>query len=474
MIRRANLDDIPLLAKIEMASFQKERFPIDEESFYELMLEPSQIILVYDSVEHGVAGHILGAIEGGKTNFTIDSVAVMPQFRGKGIGKDLIRAALKFAHNRNIPTVTLETPEYDAHLHEFYESLNFKKIGRQDNFYGDGGACILMKMIFMFLLLLPLPARAQDALSLQLPIACEPGKTCWLVNYPDSDSAIDAAKDFTCGPLSYDAHDGSDFGNLDLVAMETGVTVVAAAAGKVLRTRDGAADLMPSKDEVKSLLADKKGCGNGLVIEHTDGWQTLYCHMKNGSFQVKEGQNVKAGQPLGLIGHSGAAEFPHLHFTVMKEGVVYDPFTGSPVNTACGTATTKSLWNPALAYEPVSLYAAGFKSGIPDMDALRIDAAAPDYLRQSETDILTFWAMIYGAAAGDKITLDIMGPGDQLVARRDITQEQTKARQFYYVGKRFGEARAPVGSYTGVITLSRTGSDDKTLIRTRETITKIN
>lgn len=474
MIRRATLDDIPLLTKIEMASFQKERYPIDEESFYELMLEPSQVVLVYDSVEKGVTGHILAAIIGNRTNLSIDSVAVLPEARGKGVGKDLVRAALEFARNRNIPSVSLETPEYEKDLHDFYESLNFKKIGREDNFYGDGGACIIMKLIFMFLLLLPLPARAQEALKLQLPVACETGKTCWLVNYPDSDPAADSAKDYTCGPLSYDTHDGSDFGIRDLVAMETGVAVLAAADGKVLRTRDGAADLMPNKDEIQTLLAEKKGCGNGLVLEHKGGWQTLYCHMKNGSFRVKQGQDVKAGQPLGLVGHSGAAEFPHLHFTVMKDGALYDPFTGNRVDTACNAATAKPLWSPPLTYEPVSLYAAGFKSGVPDMDALRIDAETPDYLRQNETDILTFWIMIYGAAEGDKITLDIMGPDDQLVARREIVQEKTRARQFYYVGKRFGDAHAPVGSYTGIITLSRLDPDGKTLIRTREARTKIN
>ena len=472
MIRKATMDDIPLLARIEMASFQKERYPIDEESFYELMLSPAQVILVYEDTDKGVIGHLLAEVMDNRTNLSIDSVAVLPEYRGKGIGKDLVKAALEFAKKRNIPSVSLETPEGDRNLREFYYSLQFKDVGREDNFYGDGTACIIMKLIFTLLLLLPLPAFAQDAPKLQIPVACEIGKTCWLVNYPDTDTAPDVARDYSCGPLTYEGHDGSDFGIRDLVAMETGVPVLAAADGKILRTREGAADLMPSKEEIKAQLTEKKGCGNGIVIEHANGWQTLYCHLKNGSFKVKEGQQVKSGTPIGLVGHSGVAEFPHLHFTIMKNGKIYDPFSGHTMGSECKT-TQQTFWNPPLTYEPVSLYAAGFKSGVPDLDGLRIDATAPSYLRQNESKILTFWTIIYGAAAGDKIELEIIGPDNQVLAHREIIQPSTRARQFYYIGKDFKELLAPKGEYTGVITLSRTEADGKAQIRTRDTVVKI-
>lgn len=475
MIRKATMDDVSLMALIENTSFQEERYPIDEETLYELMLDPSQVILVYDSVEQGVTGHLLAEKANNGALLNIDSVAVLPEYRGQGIGAGLVKAALDYARNRNIPVVSLETAENDARLLDFYKSLNFRVVDRTDNFYGDGAACLVMKLVFMLLLLLPFPAQAQDTLSLRLPVECSLGKTCWLVNYPDADATEGNARDFTCGPLSYDTHDGSDFGIRDLVAMETGIPVLAAADGKVLRMRDGAADLMPTKEDIQALLTEKKGCGNGIVLEHASGWQTFYCHMKQGAFRVKEGQLVKAGDALGLVGHSGIAEFPHLHFTVIKDGVVYDPFTGHRIDTPCQTAgSTSPLWNPPLAYEPVSIYSSGFKSGVPDMAALRIDASAPSYLRRSETGILTYWVMIYGAAAGDKIEMEIIGPDEQVITGRDIIQEKTRARQFYYIGKNFRGALAPPGSYTGVITLSRTGDDGKTLIRTQEARTKIN
>lgn len=329
----------------------------------------------------------------------------------------------------------------------------------------------LIKLICALLLLLPFPAAAQqndDAPpALRMPVDCELGNTCWLVNYPDTDAAPDVARDYNCGPLTYEGHDGSDFGIRDLVAMEIGVPVRAAADGRILRMRDGAEDRMPDDNDIQTMLRDKKACGNGIVMEHAGGWQTLYCHMKQGSFKVKEGQQVKAGTPLGLVGHSGAAEFPHLHFTLMKAGRIHDPFSGHAIGTAC-KSETRSFWAQPLPYEPVSIYTAGFKTAVPDLEGLRIDSTAPAQLRRKEAGILTFWVTIYGVAADDKIEMEILGPDGQSIAQRDITQENTRARQFYFIGKDFKGGLAPAGTYTGVITLSRREADGRTLIRTHD------
>ena len=214
----------------------------------------------------------------------------------------------------------------------------------------------LLSLCLSLVVLAAIPAQAQTTLlKLQMPVDCELGKSCWLVNYPDTDAAPDVARDYQCGPLTYEGHDGSDFAIRDLVAMETGVAVLAAADGKVLRLRDGSEDRMPSKEEITNLLKEKKACGNGMVIEHAGGWQTLYCHMKQGSFKVKEGQQIKAGTPLGLVGHSGAAEFPHLHFTLMKQGKIYDPFSAQIMHNAACKTQTASFWSEPPTYEPVSL-----------------------------------------------------------------------------------------------------------------------
>lgn len=56
--------------------------------------------------------------------------------------------------------------------------------------------------------------------------------------------------------------------------------------------------------------------GNSIIIKHDDFLYTQMSHLKNGSFRVREGEYVKAGQPIALVGNSGRSPEPHLHFQV--------------------------------------------------------------------------------------------------------------------------------------------------------------
>ncbi|NNC00901.1 M23 family metallopeptidase, partial [Corallococcus exiguus] len=153
-------------------------------------------------------------------------------------------------------------------------------------------------------------ASAQD-ITLTLPIACEIGRTCLVQHYVDSDPSA-TAKDYRCGTLTYDGHDGTDIRVPTMAAQKAGVDVLAAAAGTVLRIRDTAPDVSVAvlgKDKVKD-----SECGNGAVVDHGGGWQTQYCHLSQASIAVKPGDVVKAGDRIGRVGLSGLTEFPHVHF----------------------------------------------------------------------------------------------------------------------------------------------------------------
>lgn len=54
--------------------------------------------------------------------------------------------------------------------------------------------------------------------------------------------------------------------------------------------------------------------GNGVVIDHGNGEFSLLAHMQPRSLRVKQGDRVKAGQPLGRCGNSGNTSEPHLHY----------------------------------------------------------------------------------------------------------------------------------------------------------------
>lgn len=63
--------------------------------------------------------------------------------------------------------------------------------------------------------------------------------------------------------------------------------------------------------------------GNFVVIDHGQGLLTLYLHLSE--FTVKEGDQVKRGQIVGLSGGTGRATGPHLHVAVRWQGTYLDP-----------------------------------------------------------------------------------------------------------------------------------------------------
>lgn len=63
--------------------------------------------------------------------------------------------------------------------------------------------------------------------------------------------------------------------------------------------------------------------GNYVVIDHGDGWESLYAHCS--SLLVSAGQQVEMGETIALVGETGLATGPHLHFELTHEGVYLNP-----------------------------------------------------------------------------------------------------------------------------------------------------
>lgn len=288
----------------------------------------------------------------------------------------------------------------------------------------------------------------------QVPAACELGRHCWVVQYVDHDPSADAA-DYACGVRTYDGHTGTDFGVRDLTAVRQGVAVVASAPGMVRATRDGMADEIfePKRaDQIRS-----RECGNGVVIDHGEGWETQYCHLRQGSVAVQPGDNVEAGEVIGQIGLSGRTQFPHLEFVLRLHGEFIDPFTGPEPGPGC-SAQPGNLWDDdardRLAYSPVDIYHAGIAAGVPSEDDVRA-GRLNDVVLAATAPALVAWVEIFGARRGDRLVMRVIGPDESTIAHNESVLEKDQIRVFRYLGKRRRGDRWTPGTYRAEITLTR-------------------
>ena len=307
---------------------------------------------------------------------------------------------------------------------------------------------------------LAVPAASGSAApSLSLPLACDIGGSCIVQNYVDRDAGP-GARDYRCGFLAYDGHKGTDFRVVDRSLYRSGIAVLAAAAGRVRAIRDGMSEgqRVPGRE-----------AGNSVVIDHGDGWETQYAHLRRGSVAVRAGERVQAGDRLGVVGFSGNTEFPHLHFEVRRERKTVDPFAGVEAPSDCRAAaeplfTARAL--ARLAYQPSGLVNAGFAGAPPLLKEGDVDGdATPAFTRSSAAAI--FWVQIYGAQAGDMEELRLLAPDGHVLAAHRGEIPRNKAQWLAYAGERQRGAWPP-GSYRGTYVLYRGARREKVLELARE------
>jgi len=99
------------------------------------------------------------------------------------------------------------------------------------------------------------------------------------------------------------AHLGTDF------AAPTGRNIYAAADGRV------------------EFMGVKGGYGNVIIINHGNGYKTLYAHQKGFAKGIRQGRSIKKGTHIGYVGSTGLSSGPHLHLGLYKNGTAIDPMS---------------------------------------------------------------------------------------------------------------------------------------------------
>ncbi len=304
---------------------------------------------------------------------------------------------------------------------------------------------------------------------LSFPVACEFGKTCFVQSYVDIDPGLDV-RDFACGSATYEGHKGTDFRVLSVKDAAAGVDVLAAADGTVKGVRDGMPDAF-IKDLSDAAITNRE-CGNGVTIDHGGGWETQYCHMRQGSVEVESGDRITRGTKLGLVGFSGAAQFAHLHLSVRRDGKVIDPFSGQQQNLSCsaGGKPSGGLWEPAFAdrfaYLNGEILEAGFSGQLPQIDQLETKGAAAPATHDSAQ--LVFFARLINLKAGDRVRITAKGPERFEAINEGEAIERNKATYLAFAGKTLKAPRWPAGLYAGQIEVIREG---KAVLQSKKTLT---
>ena len=101
------------------------------------------------------------------------------------------------------------------------------------------------------------------------------------------------------GPRGQSHHDGID------ISTAVGTPIRAARAGRVLYS-----------DSLR-------GYGNLIIVEHDDGYATVYAHNRENLASV--GARVRQGQVIAVVGETGKTSGPNLHFEIRKDNVARNP-----------------------------------------------------------------------------------------------------------------------------------------------------
>ncbi len=257
-------------------------------------------------------------------------------------------------------------------------------------------------------------------LSLSWPLKGKPNQDWVVNNYEDLDSGP-GIKDFSgaIGKLArtYNGHKGIDIDVPTFKWTNENFPVVAAADGIVTRV----VFAHPDRNLVKNIHSKNNPKWNFVELKHSNGYYTIYGHLKQHTGYVNVGDQVSQGQGLGVVASSGKSTWPHLHFEVRDCDY-------NAINTS-----VKKLWQNAPQYQtPFDLMEVVIRSGKPPNDATRfIIDGKPNQLKHTAGKDVTVATILAGGQSGDKIEVVVKASGRVYQEFKKIF-EQSYRKSFWF------------------------------------------
>lgn len=144
-VRVATPEDIPTLVRLENQSFPTDRLSSRN---FRYMLSKGKAVTVVETDRAGeIRGYAMVLFHRGTPLARLYSIAVAPRWRGKGIGRVLMRAAEEAARERDAAYMRLEVRADDKETQEFYKRLGYRPFGIHSHYYEDDTDAVRMDKI---------------------------------------------------------------------------------------------------------------------------------------------------------------------------------------------------------------------------------------------------------------------------------------------------------------------------------------
>lgn len=146
--RLANINDIEELVKVEQCCFNTKKYHLSSKTNFRHMLTKGNSEILICQINKQICGMAVIFYRISSAYGRLYSIAVLPKFQGKDIGKKLFQRTIEFIKKRKLKGMLLEIRADNIRHKERYLKLGFEEIKKLKNYYPDNSEAIKLKLEF--------------------------------------------------------------------------------------------------------------------------------------------------------------------------------------------------------------------------------------------------------------------------------------------------------------------------------------